>query len=90
MAWSLSGTKGRSKLAVRALHLIKIDGMSSIVIELRIRSELVFAISKAWFPYGRNCRERVGTVVRVVLATKWKHEEKSCRDTLATVQRQLH
>ena len=29
--------------------------------------------------------ERVVTVVRVVFATKWKHEEKSYRDTLATV-----
>jgi hypothetical protein len=26
-----------------------------------------------------NCREGVVTVVRVVFATKWKHEEKSCR-----------
>jgi hypothetical protein len=25
----------------------------------------------AWFPYGRNSRERVATVVRVVLATRW-------------------
>jgi hypothetical protein len=38
----------------------------------------------------RNCNhvtkaERVVTVVRVLFATKWKHEEKSCRDTLATV-----
>ena len=40
---------------------------------------------KPLFLYGRNCRERVVTVVRVVFATKWKHEEKSCRDTLATV-----
>ena len=32
-----------------------------------------------------NCRERVVSVGKVVFATKWKHEEKSCRDTLATV-----
>ena len=43
------------------------------------------AYLEAWFPYGRNCRERVVSVVRVVFATKWKHEEKSCRNTLATV-----
>ena len=42
-------------------------------------------LRQSWFPYGRNCRERVVTVVRVVFATKWKHEEKSCRDTLVTV-----
>ena len=35
--------------------------------------------------FGHNCREHVVTVVRVVFATKWKHEDKSCRDTLATV-----
>jgi hypothetical protein len=40
---------------------------------------------KPLFPYGHNCRERVVTVVRVVFATKWKHEEKLRRDTLATV-----
>jgi hypothetical protein len=28
-------------------------------------------LSKAWFPYGRNCRDRVVTVVRVV-ATQWQ------------------
>jgi hypothetical protein len=33
---------------------------------------------KTWFPKSRNCRERVVTVVIVVLATEWKHEEKSC------------
>jgi hypothetical protein len=42
-------------------------------------------LRQSWFPYGRNCRERIVTVVRVVFATKWKHEEKSCRDTLVTV-----
>jgi hypothetical protein len=40
---------------------------------------------KPLFPYGHNCRERVVTVVRVVFATKRKHEEKLSRDTLATV-----
>ena len=27
------------------------------------------------YPQQRNCRERVVTVVRVVFATKWQHEE---------------
>jgi hypothetical protein len=46
---------------------------------------LLIVYHKAWFPYGRNCRKGVVTVVRVVFTTKWKHEEKSCCDTLATV-----
>ena len=46
---------------------------------------LLIVYHKAWFPYARNCRKGVVSVVRVVFTTKWKHEEKSCRNTLATV-----
>ena len=46
-------------------------------------------IIKAWFPYDRNCREHVVTIVRVVFATKYGNMKKSlvatCSQQFTTV-----